>query len=192
MEHPVSGENPQGEGDRLHNGHSSPRSADRRSLQQWCAWLILALGSAAASVPILGFLMGPLLQTRRDRWVDFGRVDKFPENATRLVDLLNPLRGPTDGMTGKMAVYVRRIEGETFQILSSHCTHLGCPVSWFQESGLFMCPCHGGVYSEDGERASGPPPRGLYVFEYRVRKGRLNVRLGHLPTLQNPGSSADV
>lgn len=173
-------------------GDSCSSSTDRRSLLRWCAWPILAMGSVAASLPILGFLIGPLLQKRPDRWVDFGPVDNFPENATRLVDLLNPLRGPTDGMTGKMAAYVRRLEGDAFQVLSTHCTHLGCPVSWFQESGLFMCPCHGGVYSEDGERASGPPPRGLYAFEHRVRKGHLNVRLGHLPTLQNPGRSVDV
>jgi len=46
-----------------------------------------------------------------------------------------------------------------FLILAVNCAHLGCPVEWFQESGLFMCPCHGGVYYANGERASGPPPR---------------------------------
>src|SRR6266850_1623610 len=62
----------------------------------------------------------------------------------------------------------------------------GCPVRWFQESRLFMCPCHGGVYYEDGSRASGPPPRGLFEYEYEVRNGQLWVRGGQLPTLAGP------
>jgi Rieske Fe-S protein len=166
-------------------------SATRRSFMQWFSWLILGLGSLAAAIPILGFLLGPIIKSKPDEWVDFGPIEEFPENTTRLVDSLNPLRGPNDGMTGKTAAYVRRIEGEAFQVFSPHCTHLGCPVTWFKESGLYMCPCHGGAYYEDGGYASGPPPRGLYELLHRIDQGRLMVLLGHLPTLQDPGS-ADV
>jgi quinol---cytochrome c reductase iron-sulfur subunit, bacillus type len=49
-----------------------------------------------------------------------------------------------------------------------------------------MCPCHGGAYYEDGSRASGPPPRGLFEYEYRVDNGALWVRGGQLPTLSRP------
>ena len=66
-----------------------------------------------------------------------------------------------------------------------NCAHLGCPVSWFPQSGLFMCPCHGGVYYANGDCASGPPPRGLFQCEWRVRDGRLEVEAPHYPTLQN-------
>ena len=54
-----------------------------------------------------------------------------------------------------------------FQVFAINCAHLGCPVRWFPQSGLFMCPCHGGAYYADGSRASGPPERGL--FEYRLQ-----------------------
>ncbi len=168
---------------------ANPNATTRRTFMEWCSWLILGVGSVATAIPILGFFLGPVIKPKSDEWVDFGPLDEFPEQMTRLVDVLNPLRGPNDGMTGKTAAYVRRIEGEKFQIFSPHCTHLGCPVSWFQESGLYMCPCHGGVYYEDGAHASGPPPRGLYEFKYRIDQGRLMVLLGHLPTLQDPGSA---
>ena len=63
-------------------------------------------------------------------------------------------------------------------------------MEWFQESGLFMCPCHGGVYYASGERASGPPPRGLFRCVYRVKRDggalQLEVRAPHYPTLQDP------
>ena len=77
-----------------------------------------------------------------------------------------------------------------FLVLAVNCAHLGCPVSWFQESGLFMCPCHGGVYYANGERASGPPPRGLFRYDYGVTSVRgvdhLEIQAPHYPTLQDP------
>jgi Rieske Fe-S protein len=76
-----------------------------------------------------------------------------------------------------------------FLVLAVNCAHLGCPVEWFQESGLFMCPCHGGVYYANGERASGPPPRGLYRCDYRVTRSggglQLEVQAPHFPTLHD-------
>ncbi len=46
--------------------------------------------------------------------------------------------------------------GNKFQVFAINCAHLGCPVRWFAQSKLFLCPCHGGAYYEDGSRASGP------------------------------------
>ena len=76
------------------------------------------------------------------------------------------------------------MEGEKFQVFAVNCAHLGCPVKWFQQSRLFMCPCHGGVYYEDGSRASGPPPRGLFEYKWKVESGRLHIDAGLLPGLQ--------
>jgi Rieske Fe-S protein len=76
-----------------------------------------------------------------------------------------------------------------FLVLAVNCAHLGCPVEWFAESGLFMCPCHGGVYYSNGDHASGPPPRGLYPCVYRVTRVRgldvLEIQAPHFPTLHN-------
>ncbi len=82
-----------------------------------------------------------------------------------------------------LARALQRLGSEQFQVFAINCTHLGCPVRWFSESGLFMCPCHGGVYYADGERASGPPPRGLYTYDHKIEDGMLLVQGGRLPTL---------
>ena len=117
------------------------------------------------------------------RWA---RSADFPEGQTRLATYRNPFTEPWDGETADIPCWVRRITGEKFQVFAINCAHLGCPVRWFAESRLFLCPCHGGVYYEDGSRASGPPPRGLYQYEYRVENGQLIVRGGELPTLSDP------
>lgn len=52
--------------------------------------------------------------------------------------------------------------------LSATCTHLGCQVRWDDETFRFRCPCHGGVFTANGDVVSGPPPRGLERVEARL------------------------
>ena len=158
---------------------------NRRNWLKWWSLLLGGLGGALMGLPIVGYLFGALFRPRPDVWIALGPVSRFPANETTMVTFINPLRQPWDGMTAATAAYVRRLDGENFDVFAVNCTHLGCPVSWFPQSGLFMCPCHGGVYYESGARASGPPPRGLYEYAYRVKDGRLEIRAGHLPTLQD-------
>jgi len=149
----------------------------------------LALNAVAAAlfaVPVLGFLLAPVRRIAQQAWIPLGRLGEFPEGQTRLATYRNPFTQPWDGETAKVPCWVRRIAGEKFQVFAINCAHLGCPVRWFPESGLFMCPCHGGVYYADGSRASGPPPRGLYQYEHKVEDGQLWIRGGELPTLSEP------
>ncbi len=156
----------------------------RRSILQWLTYGTSGLAAALLGVPFIGYLLGPL-RKYRSQWVPLGPSASFPLEETRLVTFDNPLGGPWDGMAAHMGVYVRKQSADQFLILAMNCAHLGCPVTWFPQSGLFMCPCHGGVYYENGDRASGPPPRGLFVCLWRVRGGELQIMAPHLPTLQN-------
>jgi Rieske Fe-S protein len=147
-----------------------------------------AAASAILGIPIVGYFVGQ--RKREAAWVTLGEVATFPLKETRRIDFDNPLRQPWDGVASLTGVYVRN-EGQgkdsanQFLVLAVNCAHLGCPVTWFQQSGLFMCPCHGGVYYADGEHASGPPPRGMFHCDWRVQGGQLQVRAPHYPTLQD-------
>lgn len=62
-------------------------------------------------------------------------------------------------------------------VMSNSCAHLGCPVRWRTNQNLFLCPCHGGLYDINGNWVGGPPPRGLYKFEFQVREdGNIYVK----------------
>jgi Rieske Fe-S protein len=119
-------------------------------------------------------------------WVTLGPVEQFPEGETRLATYRNPFRRPWDGDTAEIPCWVRRVAGEQFQVFAINCAHLGCPVRWFPQSALFLCPCHGGAYYEDGSLAAGPPPRGLFEYRYKVEGGALAILAGRLPTLAEP------
>lgn len=153
--------------------------------------LLNGLAALILATPVVGYLASPILRGEHGkykRWVALGRINDFPEGQTRFATFRNPISSPWDGDTDKTPCWVRRIQGEQFQVFAINCAHLGCPVRWFPQSGLFMCPCHGGVYYRDGSRASGPPPRGLFQYEYRVEDGQLSIHAGQLPTLSTTAS----
>ena len=148
--------------------------------------LLNGLAAVVLATPIIGYLVSPILASQKGgykRWITLGELDEFPENQTRLAKYKNPIDGVSDGKTDDIPCWVRRLSGEKFQVFAINCAHLGCPVRWFPQSGLFMCPCHGGVYYQDGGRASGPPERGLFEYSYKVEDGKLMIEAGQLPTL---------
>src|SRR5215510_7843479 len=145
--------------------------------------------AASLAVPIVQYLASSVTRGRADgylSWVSLGSVSQFPEGETRLATFRNPYVMPTDGQTADTACWVRRVDANRFQVFAVNCAHLGCPVRWFPQSGLFMCPCHGGAYYRDGSRASGPPERGLFEYPLKVQEGVLTIHAGELPT---PGST---
>ncbi len=146
-----------------------------------------AIAAAFVAVPIFGYLLSAIFERKAQQaWIPLGEIAQFPLQATRLASYRNPFTTPWDGVTADIPCWVRRKSESEFQVFAINCAHLGCPVRWFAESRLFMCPCHGGVYYEDGSVASGPPPRGLYEYAYRIRNGQLQVRGGQTPTLSEP------
>ena len=165
----------------------TPTSQSRRDFLFRLGIFLNVLGAALVGIPVVGYVFGAARwRTDGQSWIELGTVSRFPAGETRLATYENPVRVAWDGATAKVACWVRHIEGDRFQVFAVNCAHLGCPVRWFAQSRLFMCPCHGGAYYEDGSRASGPPPRGLFEYEYQVRDGVLWVRGGQLPTLSRP------
>lgn len=168
----------------------NPAAPAKHSRRAFLFKLSVALNGVVGTVlavPLVGYLLGPALK-RDDKyksWVPLGAVGEFPEGETRLVDFVNPVHTSADGATAKVACWVRRIQGNQFQVFAINCAHLGCPVRWFAQSRLFMCPCHGGAYYEDGSRASGPPERGLFEYQYSIADGKLLIHAGQMPTTSN-------
>jgi Rieske Fe-S protein len=161
-----------------------------QNLLRWGTVAVGGLATVALGIPFVGYLLGALYK-REKIWVPLGPASGYPIGETRTKTFDNPLRQPWDGMVAHTGVFVRNLgpderEKNRFLVFAVNCAHLGCPVSWFPQSGLFMCPCHGGVYYENGDRASGPPPRGLFPCEWHVTDdGILEVQAPHLPTLQD-------
>src|SRR3984957_15382195 len=168
---------------------SIPRGLSRRQMFLKIALLFNGAVGALLAVPIVRYILSPVTRGRKpgyDSWVSLGPIDQFPSGETRLATYRHPVAHALDGDTADIACWVRHTEGEHFQVFAINCAHLGCPVRWFPQSSLFMCPCHGGAYYADGSRASGPPERGLFEYPFKVDQGRLLIDAGQMPTTGAP------
>jgi len=169
---------------------SVPGGLSRRQMWLKTAMAFNGVVGVLLGIPIVQYVLSPITRGRKlgyDYWVSLGPTDQFPSGETRLATYRHPVAHALDGETADIACWVRRTDGEHFQVFAINCAHLGCPVRWFPQSGLFMCPCHGGAYYADGSRASGPPERGLFEYPFRILDGKLQIEAGATPT---PGSFA--
>lgn len=142
------------------------------------------------AAPVAAYVLGPVIKRRTYlEWIDLGETAQFPAGETTLTSFRNPFTTMWDGETGTLPAYVKADDGGEYTVFAVNCAHLGCPVRWFSESQLFMCPCHGGIYYADGDRAAGPPERGLFKYPSKIENGRLKIDAGQMPTLSNQASN---
>jgi Rieske Fe-S protein len=146
------------------------------------------IAGAMVGIPILGYVFSSFRKSSPFAWISLGTVKDHEIGKIKMATYRNPNARAWDGATANIPCWVRRVSEKEFQVFAINCTHLGCPVRWFEESRLFLCPCHGGAYYEDGARAAGPPPRGLYQYECRLENNELLVKGGQLPTLTQSAS----
>jgi menaquinol-cytochrome c reductase iron-sulfur subunit len=162
-------------------GAPTPDEITRR---KFFARLSLGLGGLCAAilgVPLVGFVVAPLFRKVKDVWIPVGKVGEFAIGQTINVPFPDSSPLPWAGITAKSAAWLRRDSADGFTAFSVHCTHMGCPVRWLPQAKLFMCPCHGGVYYEDGTVAAGPPPAPLVRYEVRVTNGTVEIKAAAIP-----------
>jgi menaquinol-cytochrome c reductase iron-sulfur subunit len=153
----------------------------RRQFFQNLNIFLSAIAGLILALPVIGFLISPLLRKVGRDWRDVGNLEQFKIGTTVEVSFQDASPLPWSGITAKTAAWLRRVDETNFIAFSINCTHLGCPVRWLPKADLFMCPCHGGVYYFDGQVAAGPPPRPLSRYPVRVRNSRVEIRTSQLP-----------
>lgn len=84
---------------------------------------------------------------------------------------------------GQRVIVLRR--DDEVRAFSGTCTHLGCQIKWEADKNRFFCPCHLGVFDENGQVVSGPPPRPLDSFEVDIVGNNVFVQV---PELEEGGA----
>jgi len=159
-------------------GYFEGESMTRRTAFTVTGQALGGLAGAAIVLPAVGFAMAPLFEEEGDIWQGVGPVGDFSEETYRAVVITAV---PEIGETGKTTAYVRRGSADLKEDASGHiaistrCAHLGCPVSFVESAGNFLCPCHGGVYDFEGKVIGGPPVRPLDRFQTRIKDGQVEV-----------------
>ena len=161
------------------------------SLQKRRSFLgaLLALGSAFVgallSVPLMRFAIFPLIRRTTDlKSSPVGSLSEFSsltEPAMRTIQI-EQIDGWRKTVSEKI-VYITKDQQNQIFVLTSICPHLGCTVPWNNEKKQFVCPCHGGTFSANGSRVSGPSQRGMDTLETSVQDGQLLVRFQYFRQL---------
>jgi menaquinol-cytochrome c reductase iron-sulfur subunit len=172
-EHGATGEND--------GSAASPADLQRRRFLSKVSITLGVVGGAALSVPGVVFVAAPIFRDPPSEWRSLGKIAGFEIGATVSVVFMDASPLPWAGVTAKSAAWLRRTAEQEFVAFSVNCAHLGCPVRWLESARLFMCPCHGGVYYEDGRVAAGPPPHGLTQYPVRVRDGEVEISTQPIP-----------
>ena len=130
------------------------------------------------AIPVLRFVTFPLRKNASDTgWSDLGPVGDFAAlTAPTAKTITLERRDAWQSNTSQTAVYVLPPANGQFRILSPICPHLGCSVRWVDAENKFICPCHSGSFTANGDRIAGPPPRSMDSLESKVENGILKVR----------------
>lgn len=172
-------------------GDPEPTAVHTSSLENRRSFLgaLLAVGStvvgALLSVPLIRFTLFPLLRRTTELKASLlGAVSEFSalnEPTLRTIQI-EQLDGWRKAISEK-AVYITKDKRGQLRVLSSVCPHLGCTVPWNKDKSEFICPCHGGTFTSDGTRVSGPSLRGMDTLETFVQDGQLSVRFQYFRQL---------
>src|SRR6202048_2073424 len=104
--------------------------ATRRRFLNRISLALSGLAAAVVSVPIVAYLLSPLLQPAPEDWRDLGLVENFQIGQTVEVALDETSSLPWAGQTARTAVWLRRTTERDFTAFGLNCTHLGCRVKW--------------------------------------------------------------
>ena len=147
--------------------------------------MLVAGGSAILAgivgIPALVLGLSPILQHRlQGRWRRVGRLDEFPVGRVQPAQLVAD-RTDWPRSLPRQAVFVWRQSADSVVVFSRSCTDLGCPLDYDPGSACFFCPCHGGIFAQDGHRLAGPTDRPMYRYAHRISEGVLEIDLASLP-----------
>jgi menaquinol-cytochrome c reductase iron-sulfur subunit len=141
-----------------------------------------ALAGIVLGIPLVGYLLTPLLKPEPRVWRNVGAIRSFTIGETILVSYQDPNGLTWAGSTTKAGAYLRRDSLTQFTAFSMYCTHLGCPLHWLKPpASLFLCPCHGSAFYSDGTVAAGPAELPMVRLPVRTRGGQVQIRTSPIP-----------
>lgn len=158
----------------------------RRSFFTRVTLLLSGVIGLIMTAPAVAYILAPIFKKPPRKWRSVGKLDSFKIGDTVLVHFEDSSPEKWAGVTATTAAWLRRVGEKDFIAFSINCRHLGCPVRWVDTAGLFMCPCHGGVYYSDGTVAGGPPPEPLARFPVRVQNEEVQIETSPVALTTTP------
>lgn len=157
---------------------SGSPNLNRREFVTLVSTVLGGIMTAIVGIPAIGYILSPSLKTKKtDVWIPLGKLENYPVNKPTLFTFTRSKTNGWEKTVNSYGVFVVRKSDTEIEILSNVCTHLSCRVNWNEEKQEYICPCHDGHFNMDGKVVSGPPPRPLDQYEYKIEDGNLFIHL---------------
>lgn len=146
----------------------------RRKVLTWLIGVINAVVFFTVVGPVTGLIGGPLRRKPKGVWVPVLDDAALAVGQTREVRFAIPVEDGYHTVERPFVLYLHR-EPKQVVAIDPACTHLGCRVKFQDAKMRYFCPCHGGVFDDEGQVVSGPPPKALERHPVRIRGGKIEV-----------------
>ena len=153
----------------------------RRNFLKICSVALSALIGVAFAIPLIRTFISPALQqtvSGSTGLLELGSISGCQVDVPRKIkikdvkmDAWNKFPPAAIG-----AVWIIMDKDKAFTVFTSICPHLGCGISWDENSGQFICPCHDSFFDIEGRVLSGPSPRGMDTLETEIKDGKIFVK----------------
>lgn len=151
---------------------------DRRSFVKIVTASLGSVMAAVIGLPAIQYFISPALgKGEEDQWISLGPLENYPLDTPTLFNFTISKVNGWEKSSMSYGAFVLRQDGKDPVIFSDVCTHLSCRVNWDEESQEFYCPCHAAFFDKHGGVVSGPPPRPLDQYEFKIDGDQLFIHL---------------
>jgi len=144
------------------------------SRRQFTKGIIGAVGAfitVATGAPVVGAVASSAFSKSQDTVVKLRKLEDYPVDEPTLAQFTITRTDGWQRTLESRSVWVIRSSQDEVTVFNGRCTHLGCAYNWENsgdEANHFVCPCHDGIFTEDGAVTAGPPPRSLDTLPVQI------------------------
>lgn len=155
------------------------KKSSRLTRREFTTLVVSAIGSvigAFVGIPIIGYFVSPALKKQEgEDWISVGSLEQYPVGEPKLFTFTRTKVNGWERTTNSYGVYVYRVSDSDIRVFSNICTHLSCRVKWQDDNQQYVCPCHDAHFDINGNVLSGPPPRPMDTYEWKIEEGNILV-----------------
>ncbi len=156
----------------------NPYDMSRRDFLKIVGGFVGGLMGFILGLPLISYFVSPALKEQGgEAWIPAGPLENYPIGKPTLFTFTRTKQYGWEKSAQSYGAYIIRHSDTEVTIFSNMCTHLACRVRWHDDLQQFVCPCHNAHFEKDGDVISGPAPRPLDRYEYKIEDGMLYIHL---------------